>query len=54
MIVINESNWANKWSRVQLYDIDKLTKQIKSLQPVFNCSKSTMETLEQCVKSVQS
>ena len=24
MIVINESNWANKRSRVQLYDIDKL------------------------------
>ena len=29
MIVINESNWANKRSRVQLYDIDKLAKQIK-------------------------
>ena len=54
MIVINESNWANKRSRVQLYDIDKLTKQIKSPQPAFTCSNSTMETLKQCVKSVKS
>ena len=29
MIVIIENNWANKRSRVQLYDIDKLAKQIK-------------------------
>ena len=54
MIVINESNWPNKRSRVQLYDIDKLAKQIKNPQPVFICSKSTMETLEKYVKSVQS
>ena len=35
MIVINESNWPNKRSRVQLYDIDKLAKQIKNSQPAF-------------------
>ena len=39
MIVINESNWADRRSRVQLYDIHKLTKQIKSPQPAFTCSK---------------
>ena len=54
MIVVNESNWANKQNRVQLYDINKLTKQMKSPQPAFTCSESKMETPEQCVKSVQS
>ena len=54
MIVINESNWADRRSRVQLYDIHKLTKQIRSPQPAFICSKKTMETPEQCMKSVQS
>ena len=39
MIVINESNWADRRSRVQLYDIDKLTKQIRSPQRAFTCSK---------------
>ena len=54
MIVINESNWANEGSRVHLYDIDKLTKQIKNPQQAFTCSNSLMETLEQCVKFFQS
>ena len=52
--MIYESNWANKQSKVQLCDIDKLAKQIKNPQPAFICSKPTMETLEQYVKSVQS
>ena len=39
---------------LQLSKVAMKTAEYVITQPVFSCSKSTMETPEQCVKSVQS